>query len=101
MFATAIDRGDQLRKGHASLVSDLFQALPELVFKADARLVACNDNRALENRRRHDFSSRMITGTMRVSPRPNCDAVYNCVLDWMGTDAELWKISSTPGGYRL
>src|SRR5262249_30849679 len=56
MFAIVIDRSDQLRKRHAALAGDLLQALPELVFKADARLVACNNNRALENRRPHDFS---------------------------------------------
>jgi hypothetical protein len=58
MLTIAIDCGDQLRKGHASLASDLFQTAPELVFKADARLVACNDNRALRNLRPHGFSPR-------------------------------------------
>src|SRR5262245_61389118 len=56
MLAFAIDRGDQFRKGHAAPLSDLFQTVPELVFKADPRLVACNDNRALRNQRRHGFS---------------------------------------------
>jgi len=42
MFAIPIDRADQLRKGHATLARDLFQTVPELVFKADARLVACD-----------------------------------------------------------
>src|SRR5262249_34821195 len=56
MLTIAIDRGDQLGKGHAALTSDLLQTVPELVFEADARLVACNDNRALRNRRLHGFS---------------------------------------------
>ena len=56
MLTIAIDCGDQLRKGHTALTGDLFQTVPELVFEADARLVACNDNRALRNRRLHGFS---------------------------------------------
>src|SRR6266481_8690644 len=56
MLTIAIDRGDQLRKGHTALTGDLLQTVPELVFEADARLVACNDNRALRNRRLHGFS---------------------------------------------
>src|SRR6516164_347120 len=56
MFAFAIDCGDQLRNGHATLAGNLLQTVPELVFKADARLVACNDNRAFRNRRLHSFS---------------------------------------------
>jgi predicted nucleic acid-binding protein len=51
MLTIGIDRGDQLRKGHAALTGDLLQTVPELVFDADARLVAGNDNRALRNRR--------------------------------------------------
>jgi hypothetical protein len=54
MFAIAIDRGDQLLKDHAALGGDL---LPERIFKADAGLVGCNDNRALQNRRFHGFAS--------------------------------------------
>jgi len=53
MFAIAIDCGDQRRQGHAALAGNLLQTVPELVFKADARLVACNDNRALRNQRLH------------------------------------------------
>src|SRR6516165_10677974 len=59
MFAIAIDCGDQRRKGRATLAGDLLQTVPELVFKADARLVACNDNRALRNRRLHGFCPRI------------------------------------------
>ena len=54
MLTIAIDCGDQLRKGHAALTGDLLQTVPELVFEADARLMACNDNRALRNRRISD-----------------------------------------------
>jgi len=56
MFATAIDRADQRRNSHAALVGDLLKAVPELVFEADTRFVACNDDRALQNRR-HGFNS--------------------------------------------
>src|SRR6516225_5908089 len=56
MFTIAIDCGDQRPKGRATLAGDLLQTVPELVFKADARLVACNDNRALRNQRLHGFS---------------------------------------------
>jgi len=61
MFAIAIDCGDQLRKGHAALAGNLLQTVPELVFKADARPVACNDNRALRNQRLHGFFPRAQT----------------------------------------
>ena len=50
MLTIGINCGDQLRNGHATLSGDLLQTVPELAFKADARLVACNDNRALQNR---------------------------------------------------
>src|SRR5262249_19105111 len=56
MFAIAIDRGDQRPQGHVALAGDFLQAVPELVFNADAGLVACNDNRALRNLRPHGFS---------------------------------------------
>ena len=36
-----INRGDQLSQGHAARPGDFLKAIPELVFKADARLVAC------------------------------------------------------------
>jgi hypothetical protein len=45
LVAIAIDRGDQLLKGHAALSGDRLQTVPERVFKADARLVACNDSK--------------------------------------------------------
>ena len=57
MIAIAIDRGDQLLNGHVAVGRDFLQAFPELVLKADARPVACNDNRALPNRRFHGFAS--------------------------------------------
>jgi hypothetical protein len=40
MLTIGIDCGDQRPKGHAALAGDLLQTVPELVFKADARLVA-------------------------------------------------------------
>ena len=47
MLTIAVDRGDQLLNGHVAVGRDFLQAFPELVLKADARPVACNDNRAL------------------------------------------------------
>src|SRR6266496_475215 len=55
MLPIGIDRADQLLQGHVALAGDLLQAVPELVFKADARLVACNVNRTLANRRLHGW----------------------------------------------
>src|SRR5262249_45987054 len=84
MLAFVIDRGDRFRKGHAALLSDLFQTVPELVFKANARLVACNDNRALRNQRLHGFRSRLLSrpATSNVSrlPPPN----RTRILTWRG-----------------
>ena len=67
MFAIAIDRGDQRPQGHVALAGDLLQTVPELVFNADARLVACNDNRALRNLRPHGFSP---ANELAVPPLP-------------------------------
>jgi hypothetical protein len=54
---TLRNRADQLPQGHASLAGDFLEAVPELVFKADAGLVPCNNYRALPNRRFHGFAS--------------------------------------------
>jgi hypothetical protein len=56
MVPIAIDRGDQLPQGHTSLNGNVLEAVPELVFKTDAGLVSCNDNRTFGNRRFHGFS---------------------------------------------
>ena len=53
MFAIAIDRGDQIRKGHVALARDLLQAFPERVFEADTRLVASDNGGALDDRGFH------------------------------------------------
>jgi hypothetical protein len=42
MFAIAMDRADHRCKAHAALAGDLVQTVPELVFDADTRFVACN-----------------------------------------------------------
>ncbi len=55
MLTIAIDCGDQLLQGDVAPAGDLLQAVPELVFKADAGLVACNYNRAFGNRGLHGF----------------------------------------------
>ena len=58
MFAICVNRADQLPQGHASLAGDFLEAVPELVFKADARLITRKENRTLANRRLHGFSPR-------------------------------------------
>ena len=88
MFAIAIDCSDQRPKGNASLDGDLLQAIPELAFKADAGLVSCNDNRALDNRRLHDLYPLMshvvlydrMNHRMRLSS--HVLVVVFCRLDW-------------------
>jgi hypothetical protein len=90
MVTIAIDRGDQRRKGHAALTGDLLQTVPELVFEADARLVACNDNQALRNRRLHGFSpanqpsvlyDRMALG----QENPRLGATGGAAIEGLGT----------------
>jgi hypothetical protein len=43
VFAIAIDRADHRRNGHTALAGDLLQTVPELIFNANTRFVACND----------------------------------------------------------
>src|SRR6516225_2734980 len=69
MLTLGVDCGDQLRKGHAALAGDLLQTVPELVYKADARLVACNDNRALRNHNRALRNRRLHAFSPRISHR--------------------------------
>ena len=52
MVPICVNRTHQLPYGHASLAGDFLEALPELVFKADARLIACNE---IERLRTEDF----------------------------------------------
>src|SRR5262245_28158509 len=56
MVPICVNPANQLPQGHAALGGDLPEAVPKLVFKADAGLVPCNNNRALGNRRLHRFS---------------------------------------------
>jgi hypothetical protein len=70
MVPIGIDPGDQLCQGHAALVGDFLQAVPEQVFKADAGLVPCNNNRTFGNTL---SPPRMTIGIVMASPRPNCD----------------------------
>jgi len=44
-LTVAIDCGDQFRNSHAARAGDLLQTVPELIFKADARLVAMTTDR--------------------------------------------------------
>src|SRR6516165_10242296 len=87
MLPVAIDCGDQLRKGHATLAGNLLQTVPELVFKADARLVACNDNRALRNRRLHSFSPPQMSH--RNQPRSWRNATRKAIADRMISSAAI------------
>ena len=45
MFATAIDRTDHRRNGHAALAGDLLQTIPELIFNADTRFACMTTER--------------------------------------------------------
>src|SRR5260221_13936787 len=77
MVPIGIDCADQLRHGHVAVASDLLHALPELLLKGDACLVACNDNGTLENRRLHCFvagsaNSPTCVFCPPVSSRPAC-----------------------------
>src|SRR6516225_6586239 len=49
-----VDRCGQPMHVLASILSDLLQAFPERVFKAEARFVSSNDNRTLDDCRFHD-----------------------------------------------
>ena len=46
-----IDCSDQMRQGFAPPTSNFSQPIPEFILKAEARLVASKDNRALQDRR--------------------------------------------------
>src|SRR4029077_7499827 len=54
--ASGIDLGDQVRQCLVAADGDLFQSLPEGVFKADAGLVTGDDDRALDDWRFHCLS---------------------------------------------
>ena len=84
MLTISIYRGDHRLKAHVAFDGDLPQTVPELVFKADAGLVAFNSNRALRRalRRvghrlysRHQFLANAAIAASRValSPFPQCD----------------------------
>ena len=62
MSPVAINRRSEFRMSEVSLGCNRFQRRPELVFDADARLVAVNDDGAFDDRRLHDAGSFPFTG---------------------------------------
>src|SRR6516162_7604356 len=54
MPALGIDRADQFRQGSVSPASDFLQPLPECIFETNARLVASDHDRALDDQRFHE-----------------------------------------------
>jgi hypothetical protein len=56
MWTPSIDVGNKERQCHVPTSHDLLQALPELVFKTDARLVAGDYDRPFSDCRFHDAS---------------------------------------------
>ena len=54
---TGIDLSDEFRQRHVANAGDLFHAVPESLFEADAGLVARDHDRPFDDRRFHDASS--------------------------------------------
>ena len=54
MLARIVDLRDQLRRCHSVRMRDFFQAIPECIFEADARLVSVKDDRAFDDRGFHE-----------------------------------------------
>jgi hypothetical protein len=49
VLALRIDATDQIRQRHVAIAGDLLQRVPELILKAHTCLVACEENRALDD----------------------------------------------------
>ena len=54
MLARIVDLRDQLRRCYSVRMCDFFQAIPEFIFEADARLVSVKDDRVSDHRGFHD-----------------------------------------------
>jgi hypothetical protein len=51
VLAVGVDSGDEIRQGDVPSARDILEALPERVLKADAGLVAGDDDGAFDDRR--------------------------------------------------
>src|SRR5258708_6019153 len=87
LLAVAVDLADQFGQRHVALSRNLFHAIPERLFEADAGLVAGDHDRALHYRRFHDasspsircWSSKSFACLARCSSRARSDLVRpNC-----------------------
>ena len=54
MLARIVDLRDQLRRCHSVRMCDFFQAIPEFILEADARLVSVKDDRVSDHRGFHE-----------------------------------------------
>ena len=62
-----IDRLDKIRHTYVAPGGDLFQPLPECLFEADARLVASDDDRVLEDCRFQSSPRQRRSGANKVA----------------------------------
>jgi len=65
--AIGINAGDKFRKGHIPGSRDILQTLPESVFKADACLVAGDDDRTLDDCRFQSSPRERRSGAKKVA----------------------------------
>ena len=54
VLARIVDLRDQLRRCHSVRMCDFFQAIPEFILEADARLVSVKDDRVSDHRGFHE-----------------------------------------------
>jgi hypothetical protein len=54
VLARIVDLRDQLRRCYSVRMCDFFQAIPEFIFEADARLVSVKDDRVSDHRGFHE-----------------------------------------------
>lgn len=65
MLARIVDLRDQLRRCYSVRMCDFFQAIPEFIFEADARLVSVKDDRVSDHRGFHErLPQKMFAGTI-------------------------------------
>ena len=67
LLPLGIDRLDKIRHTHVALGGDLFQPLPEFIFEADARLVAGDDDRTLDDCRFQSSPRERRSGAKKVA----------------------------------
>ena len=67
LLPLGIDRLDKIRRTHVAPGGDLFQPLPECIFEADARLVASDDDRTLDDCRFQSSPRQRRSGVKKVA----------------------------------